>query len=319
MAGLRRKDVTSKQRQEVVDLLERESDVKKVAKSVGLSTSTVYKIRRGEQKAKEGQNEEPTYLAREHQRMLMRPMRALRGIGPIAVHDYNLAAFYSRPSEPSWPVSGGRVWRTPNGRLIVRLHAEERLEWTYFQQHLEGDLLWNAVEDWKGAIAVDISGRMTLLDAVIQRIGGLGETTGLGWPVIPETGPTFLRLAEERVRAVSLYYVFRLYDQALSHSLGLQHRAYESHDFMPYGEDAVELGGNLVVYASEEAQREVAIQFFVKSQKELACLPETLVAAEAFRKAEEKTVAVKAHIDRLKLTVGFPQGTVCDGCKDLVG
>ena len=88
---------------------------------------------------------------------------------------------------------------------------------------------------------------------------------------------------------------------------------------MPYEEDAVELCGNPVVYAPEEAQRELAIQFFVKAQEALACLPETLVAAEAFRKAEEKTVAVKAHIDRLKLAVGFPQGTVCDGCKDSVG
>ena len=137
--------------------------------------------------------------------------------------------------------------------------------------------------------------------------------------MVPETGATFLELGGGRVRAVSLYYVFRLYDQALSHSLGLQDRAYESHDFIPYGEDAVELGGNPVVYASEEAQREVAIQYFIKSQKELASLPETLVAAEAFRKAEEKTVAVQAHIDRLKLAVGFPQGTVCDGCKDSVG
>ena len=85
MAGLRRKDVTSNQRKEVIDLLERESNVKKVAKEAGLSTSTVYKIRREEQKAKERQNKEPTYLAREHQRELMRPMRALRGIGPLAV------------------------------------------------------------------------------------------------------------------------------------------------------------------------------------------------------------------------------------------
>ena len=116
------------------------------------------------------------------------------------------------------------MWRKPNGGLAVRLDAEQTLVWTDLRQHLMDDLVWPAIGDWKIAMENDISSRMDFLGTVVRRIEGAPQSGGLGWPVILQTGSTFLELAEEQGRAaVSLYNAYRLYDQALSRHLEQKH------------------------------------------------------------------------------------------------
>ena len=84
--------------------------------------------------------------------------------------------------------------------------------------------------------------------------------------MIPETGPTFVRMAEEQGRAVSLYFAFRLHDHALSRRLGLPHKGYERDHFKRFGSSSLELGGNPVVSSMEESRLEEAVSFLLKAQ-----------------------------------------------------
>ena len=187
----------------------------------------------------------------DHRKDLIPPLIDLLGIGPLEVHDLDLATFYSRPAEPSWPIAKGRVWRGPNEELAVRLYAESKLEWTYLQQHLADDRIWPRIEEWKVAMTADISSRMALLSAVVREIETAPECGGLGWSVILETGSTFIRRAEEQGPTVSLYYAFRLYDQALSRYLSLPLGGFERNHLLRVNECQIELGGHPMAYAPE--------------------------------------------------------------------
>ena len=255
----------------------------------------------------------------EHKKILITPLTDLLGIGPLDIHDLDLATFYSRPSEPSWPIAMARVWRELNGGLSVRLDAENKLVWTYLQQHLVDDQVWPAIEDWKIDIATDFLARMAFLGTVVRRIEDVPDSRGLGWPVILQTGSTFLQLSEEQGRAaVSLYYAFRLYDQALSRHLELNHGGFRKKDFMRVGKYQVDVGGNPVAWCLTPEHREEPIDYFLEAQKDLMSLPEIRAAGEAYRSAEETTTVVKGHVERLRLAVDFPPGSVCDACREWV-
>lgn len=253
---------------------------------------------------------------KQHRDTLMAPLLDFQGIGPFGIHDYDLAVWHSRPDDPCWPIAKGQVCRDKPGKLRVHLAVEDTLECRYLQEHLAGDPVWQSIEEWKQAMCADLNARLTLLGAVIQRTEVPADKGGLGWPVIAENGPTFVRMAQARGHAVSLYYAFRLYDQALSRCLGLRHAGYERQHFVPFGGDGVELGGNLVICAPEENRREEAITFFLKAQEELRYLPQAHSAVYVYRRVEEQTVVTKQQVERLRLTVGFPPGSVCDGCRD---
>lgn len=252
----------------------------------------------------------------DHREILIPPLIDLLGICPLELHDLDLATFYSRPTEPSWPISKGRVWRESNGGLVVHLYAEAKLEWDYLRQHLAGDQIWPAIEQWKVAMIMDISSRMALLDAVIRQIEHTPESGGLGWPVILETGSRFVRNAETQSPAVSLYYAFRLYDQALSRFLGLPHGRYEKNHLIMVNEYQTELGDHPVAVAPKPGQCQNASNYFLKAQQEFKSLPQVKTAGEAYRNAEATTRDVKGHVNRLRLAAGFPAGIVCDGCRN---
>ena len=67
---------------------------------------------------------------REHRGILMAPLLNLKEIQPLSTQDYDLAVWFSRPDEPSWPVSKGRAWRQREGALEIRLHIEGQPEVT---------------------------------------------------------------------------------------------------------------------------------------------------------------------------------------------
>ena len=246
---------------------------------------------------------------------LMPILVELDQIEPFPFHDYDLATYYSRPDEPCWPIAKGHVCRKEHGDLVLRLDNEEKLSWSYLKEHLDGDPVWQVIEEWKKAMAEDMSARHSLLEIVIRRIEADAHSGGLGWPVIPETGPTFLTKAQTQGLAVSLYYAFRLFDQVFSRCLGLPIGGYEKKDFMVGKKGVVDLGGNPVVYATGKSRLEKAIGFFLKSQEELTGVAEAQAAVKAYRRVESGTKALKGHIDRLRLAVAFPRGSLCNGCR----
>ena len=291
--------------------------LEQLASQIGLSTSQLSKIHPWWQEAFGPVSGVTSIDQDKHRDDLTKPLLDLRAINTMNVHDFDLATFWSRPGEQSWPLDQCRVWRKPDGGLEVRLKIEEETEWIYLRQHLVDDHLWSAVESCKTAIADDVIARMALLEAVIRRIETASDQGGLDWPVILKTGSGFLNDAAqgEDGKAVSLYFAFLLLDQALSRNLALAHGVYEDKDFMMVNEFHIDLGGNPVAFAHYDDQHKAAIKYFLKAQVDLVSLPESQRAAETYHAAGDATNVVKGHLDRLRLTVKFPPGSLCDGCR----
>ena len=119
--------------------------------------------------------------------------------------------------------------------------------------------------------------------------------------------------------AVSWKYAFALLDQIMSKTLKLNHASHIKGSFRSDGTNAVILGDNRVIWSSDGAQRESAIDYFMRKQDEWVSLPETQLAAAAYQLAEQKTAEVKRHLERLELALSFPLGTRCPGCSGLPG
>lgn len=249
---------------------------------------------------------------------LMPTLLDLREIGPFPLHDYDLALWHSRPEAPCWPIAKGQVCRDTGGKLTIRLDTEEKLEWKYLNQHLQGDPVWDALKDWKQAMAEDLTVRQALLQAIVKLIERPAAEEGLGFPVradIPRPAdPDQVKLTEP---AVSFYYALEIHDQVLSQALGLRHMltTREAFSVSTGYQRTLSLGGGPAIFSPDPAQREAAIAFLLKAQTEWVSLPEVEVAAEAYRQAEARTKQVKDHVERLRLAVGFPQGSTCYACR----
>ena len=311
--GLRRKNITPVERQNILKLLDGGMTPQEVAEEAKRSPSSIYKIENGWKASSRKQ------APKDDWEVLMPAMLALENARLLDLHDLDLATFYSRPKEPSWPIDQGRMWRLGNREIAVSLNAEEKLEWTYLRQHLKGDQVWPALEDLKKAMGQDLTTRVELLEAVIQKVASSPKDGGLGWPVIAETGPLFLSMTNiQGTSAVSLYFVFRLFDQVISRSLELPVVGYQRSNFSVVDSRHVDLGGHAVARGITPEQQEASIEYFLTAQDGLRMLPQAQSASGAYRGAESAAKVVKGHIERLRLTLGFPAGSVCDGCRGRV-
>jgi hypothetical protein len=183
--------------------------------------------------------------------------------------------------------------------------------WQYLQQHLPKDEVWADIESWKQAMAEDLAARLTLLNAVVQLIGKPVEEGGTGLPVLVEMG--YMGSVEP---AVSFGYAFAIHDQVMSRSLGLRHAPHSREAFRSEFPNTIHLAGKPVIFSPDPTQREAAVEFLLRAQKEGVSLPEAKAAAQAYRLAEQQTEAVKEqHLDRLRLEIAFPKGSLCEGCR----
>ncbi len=85
-------------------------------------------------------------LMQSHRDELLPTLLDLREIGAFPLHDYDLAVWQSRLEDPCWPIAKGEICRDLDGGLTVRLHAQQRLQWKYLEQHLADDRVWDAME-----------------------------------------------------------------------------------------------------------------------------------------------------------------------------
>ena len=105
-------------------------------------------------------------LDREHRQTLMSALELLDGLEPLALHDRDLANWWSRPDTAEWPIPKGRARRQADGSVAVTLNAESRTEWPYLRQHFAEYHLWDEIENCKQNLARDLSSRLRLLDAI---------------------------------------------------------------------------------------------------------------------------------------------------------
>lgn len=233
----------------------------------------------------------------------------LVGISALSVHDFDLATFYSRPTEPSWPIPKGQVVRGSDGTLTVVLTGEDNLEWAYLRKHLQTDDVWEAIEKTKRALAHDLSVRLGLLEAVVKQIQKPSDDGGCGLIVVNDVRDSQVD------EAVDLYYAFTIYDQILSRCLGLPHAPKEQRDFMSDEPNIVYLGGRPVLKTTDETRRQRAVDYLLWAQTGLMPLAEESGAPGTYRAAEQSVEDLRRHVNRLRLAAGFPPGSTCDGCR----
>lgn len=254
---------------------------------------------------------------RRHLDELKNPLLSLLEIEPLGVHDYDLAVWYSRPMDPCWPVPGGQICKENARKLRFLLTVEEKLEWFYLRQHLHGDELWDDIESLKREAAFDIESRLALFRAIIIETEKPVDQGGLGFPLDME-----MKNDGPNRPAVGLAYVFAFYDQVLSRSLNLSHGAITIGAFLPISgmehTNTFHLSNGPAISASEEDQRDRAISFMVERQETMIPLSEARASAKGYRAVETRVENVKRHIQRLRLALGFPPGSKCDGCENWV-
>ena len=259
----------------------------------------------------------PGFDLQGHWELVGTQLNELKGIEPFSLHDRDIATWWARPNEPSWPIPKGRAWRQQDGSLEVRLDVELRREWNYLRQHLEDRGVWDAIENCKKAVADDMAARMRLMDQIAAVITGPQKQGGLGLSIEPDLGFILVTRSE-----VTVYYLFTIFDQVLSRALGLQHAPKRSEEFEyrdPGYPEVVSLGGIPVVRSTDAEIRQRAVSFLIEAQGNLTSLPEAAAAAKAYRTAEAAAKEANDEIQDVLLMPGFPPGTTCDLCKSDAG
>jgi len=240
--------------------------------------------------------------------LLIPVISQVRDISVFPARDFDLAIFWSRPSEPSWPIGGGYVERQTRGRLGIRLFIEEKLEWAYLRQHLIDDPIWDAIDKWKQAMVMDLTARFKLLDKIVAEIQ---SKTGL--PVLEDLG-----YSGNDKDGLGLYFAYTLYDQVFSRAVGISLSSKRREDFTFESPNFTRLGGYMVVRSHDLSLHTLAINYLLDAQVSLVELTETRAARATYEEALSRTALVKKHSDRIRLEVAFPEGSICDGCSQRV-
>lgn len=244
-------------------------------------------------------------IERHRKQLLEVVIPELKGIDVLPARDFSLATWYLRTGETTWPIARGRIEREPGGRLTVRLYVEGKLEWEYLRQHLKDDPVWRALDAWKRAVTRDVSMRLSLLGQIVDRI-----KDEIGLPVLENLGA-----AREESSAVDLYYAFTIYDQVFCRVLGVALTPKRKDEFMLEMPNTIYLGGRPVVRSPDPALRIKAINFLLQAQTAFVELPRALEVKRAYKRVQDRTGEIKKHADRIRLSVAFPDGSKCEGCK----
>jgi hypothetical protein len=246
---------------------------------------------------------------REHWERLSPVILDLKGIGQFPDHVFDLGIWFSRPHVLNWPVPKGRMWREQDGSFRLRLDAEDSVEWKYLEQHLENTTLWEAIDEFHIAMALDTEARFKLLERIKYLVQLPIEEGGTGLVVVDHIG-----YGDEAEPKAGLYYVFTIYDQVLSQAVELPLQVKEPREFLLEPPNRVQLGDHRVLCGPDPDQLQAAVDWLLKAQQELVQLSETKSAAEAYSRANRAAQEVTREIDEIRLRGKFPEGSRCRIC-----
>ena len=316
---MRRKNISVEQGKRVLERLAQGSRPDDVACQEKIDISSVYKIRSKANKEATQQKErvrpEDSPLWKEHRDQLMPTLLGLKGIGQFALADDNLINWYARTDNPRWPITQGHGFRLVDGSVSVELAAETKAAWGRLKGHLPEDPVWEALEQWKRAMAADLEARFSLLESILAQVKSPEAEGGLGLAVDPE-----MSWGGSAKPAVSLRYAFAIHAQLMAGYLGLGHRRHQRDDFQedPFRENplkaVINLAGIPVISSEDCAQRNAAIEFFLRFQTDSGSLLEVQKAGKAYQIAGRATEEVIRCLDDLDLMLVFPPNSRCKSC-----
>ena len=282
-----------------------------VAKTTGWSLKNINTIRPWWQEEfgpKEMGRRTKEYDLEKHRRDLLGAVIPGLDIAVFPPRDLDLATFWSRPNESSWPIGSGKLERQARGKFGIRLFIEEKLECAYLRQHLKDDPIWDAIDAWKQALVMDFTARFGLLDKIIAE-----TQSRIGLSVLGDLG-----YSNNDKDALGLYYAYTIYDQVFSRAVGISLSSKHREDFTFEPPNITRLGGYMVVRSHDLSLHTLAINYLLDAQVSLVELTETRAARATYEEALSRTALVKKHSDRIRLEVAFPEGSICDGCSQRV-
>lgn len=250
----------------------------------------------------------PNYIhdqIKKHHDTLLAVMDEFQGLSVFPPRGDELEKWLSMLDEPRWPITQGYVCRDERNKLTVKLFMDDQIEWEYLQQHLTGDPVWQAIEDWKSAMAEDVMARRELYEEIRQK-------------VISETNldiSSELSLKQAGGNVLSSYYVHILYDQVFSNLIGIRLSAKRREEFFIQDDYSIKIAGYVIAAVSDVEKAEDVINFLLDAQKRFTKLPAAKSAAVAYQRAEESTQRLKRELRRILLAPGLPPDSRCDGCR----
>ncbi len=242
---------------------------------------------------------------KKHHNSLLAALDDFQGLSVFPPRGDELERWLSNIDEPRWPITQGYIYRDGGNKLTVKLFMDDQIEWEYLQQHLTGDLVWQAIDDWKSAMAEDVVARRELYEVIRQK-------------VISETNldiSSELSLTQAGGNVLSSYYVHILYDQIFSKVIGIRLSSKMQEEFFIQDDLRISIPGYIIAAVNDVETAETVIKFLIDAQTRFTKLPIAKFAAVAYQQAEESTKRLKRDLKRILVGPGLHPDSRCDGCR----
>ncbi len=243
---------------------------------------------------------------KKHHDTLLAVLDSFQEISVFPASGEVLEKWLSRPDEPKCPIAQGHICRDGGNDLVVKLFMDDQLEWEYLQQHLTGDPVWKAIEDWKSAMAEDIMARSKLYKALSRQV-----VSGTGLEIVDN----IFEGGDDRA-VLGPYYLLTLYDQVFSRAVDIRLAPKQRQEFVVKPNGEINLFAYVIALLTEVESAEDIINFLLDAQMKLTKLPSARSAKAAYHQAEECTSRLKRELKRILLAPGLPPDSRCDGCID---
>jgi len=253
----------------------------------------------------------PVVDLRHHQRALLGELLSLEGLDAFPPRGHDLQIWLSRPDEPSWPVAKGFVERDETGIISIRLEVEDKVEWLYIGQHLDGDQLWEILDAWKSAMVDDFASRQNLYVALIEHTEGPIIEGGTGLSVSRDQ-----QLGDQPGRTLLLDYIHTIYDQVFCQLIGSNRVPKTRNEFRHDDQGKLYWWDVLMGVNLSREQADMAVEHLLSAQNEYVKLPEATEAGDAYSQVLVWTDKLKRRIHTIRISPGFPG--VCDLCRSTV-
>lgn len=227
-----------------------------------------------------------------------------------------IRAWSAWPTQTSWPVSQGQIYRDDGGNFLVKLDVQGQEIWGQVRQHLDGHPVLDAIEGWKQAAGNDMAARRRLLEALLRYVAAHTRL------------PVWVSVNEGEIKKDGLHnhYIDLVYDQvfrtavnagpALFAQIGGPPRL-ERTQFFPDAEGNLCRYNDLLIRGCDEVQRKKAICLLLNAHTLLSGMPQATTAGQAYHEADALTSQVRGmRVDFLKSGLEPDPNQSCEECRN---
>ena len=240
-----------------------------------------------------------------HQAQLLSVLQNLEGVDVFKPQFDEMNQLLS-DQEGKWSIEQCQLLRDKDGIFSIGLRAENRVEWAYLQQHLEGHSLWGLIRSWKSAMIRDVESRLGLMSILRRRVEAQVKDGGVGLKIVAADPGT------RHPGYLHPYYLNLLYSQVSLTVRGTEYPLKRPEEFITDEARRVSLEGFFVIAPKTRGQLDRAVEFFIHSQTDMVGSREARRSAKAYQEALERTQELRREVRKILLSPGLA-GT-CELC-----